>query len=264
MIDLHCHILPGIDDGPATIEGSLALARVAVSAGITTAAATPHVNARYQVDSGELAELPARLAELEAALGRAGVALTVVKGAEVALSRLDRLSVEELRGLCLGDGRCVLVESPYATTAPFVDEQLFSLQAKGFQPLIAHPERCPMFQAGPERVTRLVEAGTVCAVNAGSIGGSFGRTVRRFALDLLRDGLVHAVSSDAHDHERRPPALLEALRSAEAELPGLAAEVERLTQVAPAAILAGEPIPPAPRLESRAGGSRLSRLLRRS
>lgn len=264
MIDLHCHILPGIDDGPETLEGSVALARVAVSAGIETTAATPHVNSRFQVRSEQLAELPVRLAELEEALGRAGVPLAVVKGAEVALSRLDRLSVDELHGLCLGDGRSVLVESPYATAAPFVDEQLFGLQAKGFQPVLAHPERCPMFQAEPERVKRLVAAGTVCAVNAGSIGGSFGRTVRRFALDLLREGLVHVVSSDAHDHERRPPSLLDPLRSAEPELPGLAAEVERLTQAAPAAILAGEPVPPAPRLEGRSGGGRLSRLLRRS
>ena len=263
MIDLHSHILPGIDDGPETIEGSIALARVAVSAGITKTAATPHVNSRFQVSSEQLAELPARLAELEDALGRAGVPLAVVKGAEVALSRLDRLSVDELLGLCLGEGRCVFVESPYVTAAPFVDEQLFGLQAKGFQPVLAHPERCSMFQSEPERVARLVQNGTVCVVNTGSIDGSFGRTVRRFALDLLRDGLVHAVSSDAHDHERRPPGLLEALRSAEAELPDLAAEVGRLTQASPAAILAGEPIPTAPHLERRSGG-RLSRLLRRS
>jgi len=262
VIDLHCHILPGIDDGPETVEGSVALARAAVAAGIATVAATPHVNTRFQVRDEQLEALPGRMRSLREALDREGVELEVVQGAEVALSRLEELGPEQLRGLCLGSGRSVLVESPYATAVPFIDERLFGLHAKGFLPVLAHPERCPLFQAEPDRLERLVSAGAVCSVNAGSLVGAFGRSVQRFAYDLLRRGLVHALSSDAHDHERRPPAIDYALHQAEADVPGLAAQADRLTRAAPAAILAGTPVPPAPPLAGRSGG-RLGRLLRR-
>lgn len=263
MIDLHCHILSGIDDGPEGLDGSLRLARRALSEGIATTAATPHVNSRFQLFAEELDALPDRVADLNDELQARAVPLRVVKGGEVSLARLDSLSRAQLASLCLGDGCCLLVESPYATAVPLIDRVLFGLQAQGVQPMLAHPERCPAFQRTPGQVEQLVRAGTLCSVNAGSLQGAFGHTVRRFALDLLRDGLVHVIASDAHDHEHRPPSLLPALEEAEFELSGMAGEVERLTQTAPAAVLSGDPVPPAPKLERRAGG-RLRRLLGRS
>lgn len=254
MIDLHSHILPGIDDGPATLEGSLAFARVATAAGTTTIAATPHVNSRFQLGPDDLAALPERVRDLNAQLAEHEIPLKVVKGAEVSFSRVPELNREQLGVLSLGEGPCLLVESPYSGVLPMVEELLFSLQAKGVRPVLAHPERCPAFQADPRRVARLVEAGTVCLVNSGSISGSFGRAPRALALTLFREGLVHAVSSDSHDHEGRPPGLLEGLASAERELPGLSAEAERLTRDAPAAILAGGRVPAPPRLAARRRG----------
>ena len=262
MIDLHCHILSGIDDGPERLGGSLELARRAVNEGIAVTAATPHVNSRFQLLAAELETLPERVADLNRELESNGVPLKVVKGAEVSLPRLDSLDRLQLDWLCLGEGHCLLVESPYTSPVPFIDEQLFRLQAQGIQPLLAHPERSPAFQRAPERVERLVRAGALCSVNAGSLHGAFGRTVRRFAFDLLRDGLVHVVASDAHDHEQRPPSLLPALEEAGSELPGISTEIERLTRVAPAAILSGDPVPQAPKLEGRPAG-RLGGLLRR-
>lgn len=263
MIDLHSHILPGIDDGPADLEGSLALARAAVAAGTTTIAATPHVNSRFQLGADDIAGLSERVSTLNTQLAEHELALEVVKGAEVSFSRVPELNREQLGVLSLGEGPYLLVESPYSGVVPMVEELLFSLQAKGVRPVLAHPERCPAFQSDPGLVARLVEAGTVCLVNSGSIGGSFGKGARRLALALLRDGLVHAVSSDAHDHEGRPPGLLEGLAAAERELPGLSREAERLTRVAPAAILAGERVPAPPRLEAQRRKV-LSHLLRRT
>ena len=262
MIDLHSHILPGIDDGPEHLEGSVALARAAAQEGIETLAATPHVNSRFQLGAGDLERLPGLLDEVNAELARQGLVLEVVKGAEISLSRLGGLQQSELEALCLGHGDCLLVESPYATVVPLIEEMLFSVQAKGFRPVLAHPERCPAFQKQPARVARLVEMGAFCLVNAGSVAGSFGRGPRRASLELLREGLVHAVSSDAHDHQHRPPRLLGGLAAAEEELPGVLAEIPRLTSDAPAAILAGQPVPAPPKLEPRRRG-RLRRLLAR-
>ena len=95
------------------------------------------------------------------------------------------------------------------------------VQARGFKPLLAHPERCPIFQHDPDRLQRLVNSGVLCSITAASMAGGFGTTVRRFTLELLHDGLVHDVASDAHDHLHRPPDLLAGFESAETEIPGI-------------------------------------------
>lgn len=259
MIDLHSHILPGIDDGPEDLPGSLALAEAAVREGITTIAATPHVNSRFQLAADELAALPGKVAALNGELERRTIPLRVVKGGEVALLRLRGLDRDQLRGLCLGEGRHLLVESPYSKSVPLLDEIVFGVRAQGVEVLLAHPERCPAFAGDPDQLARLVGSGVLCLVNAGSLQGVFGRTVQRFALRLLRDGLVHGVASDAHDHARRPPVLSSGLQSAQSSLPDITAQFPRLIQDAPQAILAGDPVPPAVPLPQSA----LRRLLAR-
>jgi len=112
--------------------------------------------------------------------------------------------------------------------------------------VLAHPERSPLFQQEPERLARLVDAGLLCSLTAGSISGTFGSPVRRFSIELLREGLVHDLSSDAHDQRARPPGIGAALATAEDELPGISAQSEWLTELVPAAILAGEALPPRP------------------
>ena len=244
MVDLHCHILPGVDDGPPDLHGSLAMARAAVDEGTRTVAATPHINYDHDVAPGGVG---AHVAALNESLGREDLPLTVVKGGEVALSRLGDLDDEALSQISLGDGSYMLVESPYSHAVPLLDEQLFELELRGFRPLLAHPERCPHFHADPKRLGRLVDRGVLCSINSGSMRGQFGSTVRRFALRLLGEGLVHDVASDAHDADRRPPGLASGFQLAEPELPGISAQAPWYVEEAPAAILTGSPLPPRPR-----------------
>jgi len=251
VIDLHCHLLFGVDDGPADFGASLALARRARAEGIETIAATPHVDSKYQLAGEEIAALPQLRRELEARLLEEGVNLSVVGGAEVAMTRIGALTPEQLRALCLGGGDVLLVESPYSTTVPFVDQLMFDLQAAGLRPLLAHPERCPAFQRDPEQLSRLVQHGCLCSLSAGSLADDFGRTVRRFALSLLADGLVHDISTDAHDDRRRPPALRAPLEATAKDLPGLAEASDYFTSEAATAMLAGNPVPPPPPLTKR-------------
>jgi protein-tyrosine phosphatase len=243
MVDLHSHILPGLDDGAADLDASIQMAREAAGDGVHTIVATPHVNERYRYD---LAEIERLTDELQGELERRGIPLAVLSGAEVALPMLDGLSDRELRSLCLGFGPSILIESPYGTAEAGIEERVLSLVRRGLQPVLAHPERCPLFQHEPDRVNSLVALGVVCSVNAGSLVGYFGGTVRQFALRLISEGLVHDVASDAHDHIVRAPRLTVGFEFADADLPGILAQRHWYTVAAPAAIVAGEPLPPRP------------------
>jgi protein-tyrosine phosphatase len=245
MIDIHCHVLPGLDDGPSNMPEALALAGAALASGTTTLVATPHIDHTWRVRPQLI---PARAAMLQHALRERGIDLQITTGAEIALSRLADLTRAELAGLRLGGGPYLLLECPLSTTAGDFDSLLLTVHGREEWVVLAHPERSPLFQREPARLTRLVEAGLLCSITAGSITGAFGGSVRRFSIELLRDGLVHAVSSDAHDHVNRPPGIGGALASAEGELPGIRGQEEWLTLRAPAAILAGEPLPPRPAL----------------
>jgi protein-tyrosine phosphatase len=238
-------MLPGVDDGAPDMAGALAMARVAVASGTTAMALTPHIDERWSVKPSEVGT---RAGALVQALHEADIPLEVLTGGEVALSRLIDLSEQELDEVRLGEGPYLLLEAPLSPSAGDFDMILLRLRERGEQILLAHPERSPLFQRDPERLVRLVGAGVLCSITAGSIWGQFGKRARRFTLDILREGLVHDVASDAHDHQRRPPGLGEALDSAAAEIPGISSQVDWLTRLAPAAILAGEPLPPKPPL----------------
>jgi protein-tyrosine phosphatase len=250
VIDLHCHIVPGIDDGPQTMEDAVELGRAAARAGTETLVATPHIREDHPF---ELTSLAARVAEVQAALDGAGVNLRLLAAGEVAITRLDSLDDVQLRELCLGDGRCLLVESPYGRATDMFEHVLFDLQLRGFQPLLAHPERAPSFQSDPARLERLVDAGLLCSVTAGSMLGRFGSTVTRFTARLFRDGLVHNVASDAHDTVKRPPTLRAGFAELESDLRGIEEQADWFTRDAPAAILSGAPLPAAPPPPRRRG-----------
>ncbi len=243
MIDLHCHLLPGLDDGPRTMPEALALARRAAAGGTSTIVATPHINRHWRVDPLELA---GRVATMQEALERDGTALEVRTGGEIAITQLAALRAEELDALRLGGGPYLLLECPSDPSPWDFDAALLKLRERGEAMLLAHPERCPLFQREPERLVRLVESGLLCSITAGSMWGQFGARVRNFAIELLGAGLVHDVASDAHDSERRPPGLGAAFSSAEDDLPGISARAEWLSRLAPAAILAGESLPAMP------------------
>lgn len=242
MIDLHSHVLPGIDDGPETIEGSVALARAAVAAGIDTLVATPHVSAHYPNDAETIGDLVAVLASR---LEQERIPLALRAGAEVSVSHMSELDPGELPRLRLGGGPWLLVEPPFSPVAPGLEERLTELQRE-HRLVLAHPERCPALQRRPETVSALAARGVLMSVTAGSLVGRFGRGPARFALELFGAGLVHNVASDAHDTERRAPGMSEELERA-----GLGELAPWLTSEVPAAVLAGETIPDPPPLRAR-------------
>lgn len=239
VIDLHCHVLPGIDDGPATIEGSLALASAAAEAGTRVLVATPHVSRRYPNEPATIARL---VGEVNERVAQAGLPIEVRAGAEIATSRAAALAPGELSRLRLGDGHWLLIEPSFTRGLSELDALVRALHADGHGVVLAHPERCMAFHRDPLTLQSLVSRGALASITAGSLVGRFGEHVRRFALRLVRDGLVHNVASDAHDRERRPPGALEEI--AQAGLQPLAAW---LTEEVPAAILAGAEIPQRPR-----------------
>lgn len=145
MIDLHCHILPGIDDGPETIEATLDLARAAVAAGTRTMVATSHVSPRYPNDARTIA---AGVALVSAALAAAEIPLSVHPGGEVAISQIDELGAGELPALRLGGGPWLLVESPFTLVVDSMPALLGGLQAAGHRIVLAHPSAVPASTAG--------------------------------------------------------------------------------------------------------------------
>jgi protein-tyrosine phosphatase len=243
VIDLHAHPLPALDDGPRTLEAALELARAAVREGTSTLAATPHVASMFGVDADVIEE---RVAAMRSSIGAAGIPLELVPGAEIALDRLVDIPDAQLDRYSLGGGGCVLVECPLSRRPGDFEWPIRRLLERGVRVLLAHPERSPAYLREPQRLAVLVEAGAMAQLTAGSILGAFGRPVALAAFELARDGLVHDLASDAHDAERRPPGLGEARRLLAAHLPGGEAEARWLTEDAPAAILAGVPLPPRP------------------
>jgi protein-tyrosine phosphatase len=245
VIDLHCHVLPGIDDGPETIEDSLALARAAAAAGTRTIVATPHVSWRYPNESATIARL-AR--ELNERLSSEGIELEILTGAEIAMTRCSEIEADELLRLTLAGGPWVLLEPPFSPMATGLDGVVAQLLSSGHRVLLAHPERCPAFHREPEALEALVRGGALSSITAGSLVGRFGGQVRRFARRLMADGLVHNVASDAHDALKRPPGVQAELLQA-----GLGELSEWLTLDVPRAILSGGEIPARPENVAPAG-----------
>ena len=255
MIDIHTHILHGLDDGPGQLAGSLEFARAAAAAGTVTIVATPHIRDDYPFDLDTRDE---RIGDLRSALAEHEIPIELVSGGEVSLAKSVDMTAEDLNRVALGGGPYLLVESPYGPATDLLEQTLFNLQTRGFRPVLAHPERSPSFQTDIDRLATLVERGILTSITAASMTGRFGRTVRRATVEMLRAGLVHDVASDGHDTQRRPPGLTDGFEALEhGELRGIAATADWYTRDVPAAMLAGEPLPPAaelPRPRRRIGG----------
>jgi protein-tyrosine phosphatase len=239
MIDMHSHVLAGIDDGPAAVEGSLEMLAAAEAAGITTMLATPHISSRYGNDPHTIA---AAAAQLQAARPGAPYAdVEVVTGAEIAVTRVAELDADELAALCLGDGPWLLIEPPFTKALGGLESTVSDLHSRGHRVLLAHPERCPAFHRDPAPLEALLDGGVLTSVTAGSLVGRFGGEARRLGLAMLEAGLAHNVASDAHDAVQRPPSIARELdRAGHPELE------DWLTREVPAAILAGTEIPRQP------------------
>ena len=257
MIDLHLHLLPGVDDGAESVEQAVEMVRIAGVDGCRVLVATPHQR-RDEWDNGDPRRLTDRLAELVAKLPRTPEPPQLRLGGEVRvdselladLSRPGRSALFALAG-----SRYLLLEFEPSGLGPPPVEIVGELLAEGWWPIVAHPEVVPCFwENGDDLLARLVEAGALFQVTAMSLTGEFGKAARARAWELLRAGWVQFVASDAHRPNWRPPGLGAARRAVARELgAGLA---EALTVPNPLAVVENRPIPfaglaPAAPLEAR-------------
>jgi protein-tyrosine phosphatase len=251
IVDLHCHILPKVDDGPRTLDASIMQAAAHVQAGVDVVVATPHVRADLpRNDSARIGSATRKLSDF---LKARNAVLGIEPGAEVDLAHACQLEDDELRALTLGGGPWLLVEAPLSASRDDVGVLLGMLRARGHQLVLAHPERSPQFHRQPELLRELVAGGGVTQVTASALTGAFGSTVRRYSRWMVEEQLAHVVASDAHDTHRRPPGLFAPLEKA-----GFGELAPWLIEEGPAAILAGQAVAVAPR--PTRGGSLLRRL----
>jgi protein-tyrosine phosphatase len=233
LVDLHCHILPGVDDGALDLRDSAGMARQAANDGIEVVCATPHIRHDHDV---RIEEVAGRVGALNSHLREEGVPVTVLQGGEVAESAVEALTEEELARISLGGGRWVLLEPAPGPLGDSLERRVAHLTERGHRSLIAHPERhlsADMF----ERMARLVAAGALIQATA-----DFFLRERTAAgmLDLAERRLVHVLSSDAHSsHGGRPVHLSEAFAKL-GEVEALAPHLDWIAQTAPRAIVAGE------------------------
>jgi len=234
LIDLHSHVLPGLDDGAATLAEALEMCAAVAADGVEILVATPHVRAADYPTTPE--QMETALAELQAA----DPPVQVLPGGELDLEELDRPG-EELARFGLGGTTALLVETPYLGWPLDLAERMFRLQVQGFRPVLAHPERNPDVQERPELLEPIVDGGTLVQVTAASVEGRVGRRARGAARRLLELGLVHVFASDAHTPDVRAAGLTGAVNAI-----GDDRLARWLTVDVPGAILAGSDVPPRP------------------
>jgi len=250
VIDLHAHILPGLDDGPRTLDESAAMAAAAVAAGTRVIAATSHINRGFGLGPADLA--PAR-EQVARRLREDGIPLEVVQGGEVAISRVEGLDDADLHGLTLGEGSWLLLECPLSPVAPPMEPVVAALRGRGIEILLAHPERSPAFMRSPRALDRLLELGALAQVTSTALSGRFSDTVRKVAFEMLERGHCHVIASDGHGAEGRPPDLLCALEAFERRYEDPRELFDWMTLGGPGAIVAGAPPPPRPPMPRRRG-----------
>ena len=199
MVDLHCHILPGLDDGPATIEESILMAESAIADGITHVVATPHSNSEYFFDFSHVRQLRK---ELQAKIGDR---LKIATGCDFHLNPENLESLrKEPRHFCINQRDFLLVEFNEFSIPPAMDQALHEIQLAGVRPVITHPERNGILRAHPERLKKWVRQGCFAQVTGGALTGGFGAGSQQDALRWIGEGLIHFVSSDAHSTRSRP------------------------------------------------------------
>jgi len=236
MIDLHCHFLPGIDDGAENAEQALALCRAAVADGIVHAVMTPHIHAG--VFENRKSVIEKHVAEFRALLRRSGIPLSISAGAEVRIGSelIELLEENEVPFLgTIGPDKVLLLELPHGNVPVGADRLVGWLRSRGIRPLIAHPERNKDVMRSLDKIYPFVAAGCLLQVTAGSLTGRFGAQAQQRAREMLEKDWVFAVATDAHNLEHRPPELAAGRaaveRFADAEM------ARTLTRVNPARLL---------------------------
>lgn len=209
MIDLHCHILPGVDDGADSLETSLAMAKEAVQQGITHILCTPHHNnGRYENLKATVVQA---VALLQAELDKEQIALTLFEGQEVRISGelLQEINNDRILFTDLGD-TYLLIELPTMDIPAYTEELFFELRTKGKVPVIVHPERNAKFREDPNRLLPYLEMGCLAQLTAPSLVGTFGKSIQKTAQEMVEHNLVQMMASDAHGVHKRKFHLKEA------------------------------------------------------
>ena len=202
MIDLHCHILPGIDDGAKTMEESLKMCRIAASDGIRTVFATPHVKeAVYEND--EKSVIPVFM-KLKKAVKDEGIDLSMELAADIHISPTLIHFLHHNRAFLIG-GRYFLLELSPETVPSNMETLIFNLEIKGFYPIITHPERNSVLQKNPRLLAQWIDRGALTQVTAMSLTGEFGGSAKKAAFKIVEEGLCHIIATDAHSPKWRVP-----------------------------------------------------------
>jgi len=261
LIDLHTHILPGVDDGVKEEDEAVEFARAAFADGVRTLVATPHSKDGF-FENGR-AEVLAAVERLQGKLREAGIGLTLLPGAEVYIAPDLVERVKDGRALTLGDnGKTLLLELSLSQYPMELQNLVFSLRLAGLVVLFAHPERIRYFQEDVRRWEEMVRLGAYGQITTGSVLGTFGEDAQDFSELLLRRGLAHVLASDAHNLRGRPPILSRAVEAV-AAIVG-AEEARKMVSDRPRALLDGRDPEPPPVLERQASKrSLLSRLFGR-
>src|ERR1700676_2923039 len=254
MVDLHCHILPGIDDGPETMETSLAMAESAVADGITHVVATPHSSNAYFFDFTTVRKRRDDLQE------RIGDRLTLATGCDFPVSPENLVALrEDAPRFCINQRDCLLVEFNEFSIPPYMDQTLHDLQLAGLRPIVTHPERNGILRRQPDRLKQWVRHGCFIQVTANALTGTFGPGAQSDALRWIGDGMVHFVASDAHNTKSRPLKLRPAYDLVAAQF-GVE-KAEALFHDNPLAAFEGRELPHVPQLEEESRPPRRKRFL---
>jgi protein-tyrosine phosphatase len=240
MVDIHHHLLWGLDDGPKDIETSVAMAKASAAGGVTHIVCTPHSNGQFVYRPEVNAE---KLAELQARLAADGVAITIGMGCDFHLSydniqeakdHPERFSINGLGYL--------MVELPDYGIPAILNETFYELQLVGLTPILTHPERNPTLQGDQTRLAEWMRGGMLVQITGDSVTGKFGKTAEKMAHQLLEKRWVHFIATDAHNIDRRPPRLSEA-RDLVARRYGVE-YAETLVTTNPTAVFNGKPFQP--------------------
>jgi protein-tyrosine phosphatase len=249
MIDLHCHILPGLDDGPEDMDESLQMAESAIADGITHIVATPHSSTEYSFDYAKVREL------CEALQLRIGDRLKLATGSDFHLNPENLKALrEDGPRFCINQKCYLLVEFNDFSIPPAMDQALHELRLDGFCPIVTHPERNSTLRTHPERLSTWVRLGCHVQVTAGALTGTFGASAQKVALQWIRAGVVHFVASDAHNAGSRPLRLRAAYDVVRERFGREKAQALFVTN--PLAAFDGEELPYVPELKDDRAGQR--------
>lgn len=202
MIDIHSHILPGVDDGATTPEEAIQIAKAAVEEGITTVIATPHhQNGKYINGKQTILE---NVEALNTLLRNEKIPLTILPGQETRIhgELMNELETDVI--LPLNHTNYIFIELPSGHVPRYTEQMLFDLQLKGLTPIIVHPERNAEFMENPDFLYKLVSKGALTQITSSSITGHFGKNIKKFTLQLVESQLTHFLASDVHSLKNRP------------------------------------------------------------